>query len=160
MKKYKNYALVLAVLLILVISVLWVSSNATANSSLYTTRLNITEKILAIRYSGDFQKANYALDLAQKRLLDLQALKESKSLESAAGILARDNFNQQTIIAQQNIMALSQKEGVSATSVLTLTEGLDVVIEGAKAVFNIDQLEILDEGAPIPKATSTKVKSK
>jgi hypothetical protein len=142
------------VLVVLMVVILFVSLKALPGSSMYTFRLNFSEKIMGITKLNDLEKAKYALYLADQRLNELSTMKDKNTLGNGEN-LTRDNFNQQTMVVQNSIINLSRKEGGEAKDVLQLSEDLDVQIEKAKAIFNLDQLEVLPEGAPVPKATST-----
>jgi hypothetical protein len=152
----KNTKILLGLLVVVIagFGYLFVSSKATLKSKLYPSRINLVEKLNGMTKIGEVAKAKYALSLAEIRLNELQSLKDKNNLESE-GSLARDNFNQQTILVQNAIINLTGKEGTDTKDILQLSEDLDVIIERAKAIYNIDQLEVLPEGAPIPKATST-----
>jgi hypothetical protein len=158
MKNKKYYLIGLLLVVLLTAGVLFGSKNAQPGNSLYSVRINILEKVTGLSKSGDYEKGTYAIALGEERLKELKALKENKNLDSVTGNNVRDNFNQQTITIQNAINNLTQKDGINSKQVLGLAEVLDVQIEQAKAIFNIDQLEVLDEGVPLPKATSTKAK--
>ena len=156
--KNKNYYVAIGAIVVLLVGTLVIAGKSGPESSLYSLRIGIVEPLFGAAKSGDLAKANYALSLADTRLQELQILKDKNLLTNKPANIARDNFNQQTIVVQNSILNLTKKEGANAHDVLQLSEDLDVDIEKAKAIFNIDQLEILPEGAPIPKATTTKSK--
>lgn len=158
MKNRKYYLVGLLAVVLLSAGVLFSSKNAQPGNSLYFVRTGVLEKVIGLTKSGDAAKGMYAVMLSGERLKELQVLKDAKNLDSVTGNGVRDNFNQQTIVIQNAINNLTQKDGVNSKEVLGLAEVLDVQIEQAKAIFDIDQLEVLDEGVPLPKATSTKVK--
>ena len=155
MKNRKNYVWVLLAVIVLVIGGLFASANSSPESLLYSLRTNVWEKAVLMTKGNDFNKANYHLQLADQRLSELESLKAKNTLNSAAGNKVRDNFNNETIAVQNLILSLTKTEGANSQKVLQLSERLDVQIEHAKAIFNIDEPEVLDEGVPLPKATST-----
>jgi hypothetical protein len=158
MKNIKYYLVAIVVLVLLFVGAVFGSKNALPDNLLYSVKTGVLEKITYLTKSGDVQKTDYALGLAEKRLEDLIYLKNKNQLTTTLGSKVRDNFNQQTIVAQEGIMKIGTKEGNNSKNALEFTERLMVDIEGAKAIFNIDQLPVVDEGVPVPKATTTKIK--
>jgi hypothetical protein len=155
MKNRKNYVWVLVGMIVVLGGLLLASSKAVPESFLYSTRLNVYENMMAKLKTDDYQKASYYISLGEARLSELEALKGQKKLDSAIANNVRNSFNNDTIMVQNLIISLGQKEGNNSQKVLQLSEDLDVQIERAKAIYNIDQLEVLPEDAPVPKATST-----
>lgn len=158
MKNKNKYLLAVGVLIVLVVGLLFSASKANPNSRLYPIKLNIVEKAFGLPKFDVYQKGLYEVSLGDRRLGELQTLKDQNLLNTGAGNSARDNFNQHTIEVQNIIIDLTNKDGANSQKVLQLSDNLYVQIEKAKEIFNIDQLEVLPEGAPIPKATSTKAR--
>ncbi len=158
MKNINIKYILLALLAVIIVlgGVVFASKNAAPESPIYTVRINGLEKIMGVIKSGEYAKAEYALALGEQRLAELENLKQKQMLDSVVGNMARDNFNQQTINVQSVAMNLAQKEGLSSQKVLQLAESLEVQIEQAKVIFNIDQLEVVDEGVPVEKVKSLK----
>jgi hypothetical protein len=154
--KIKYFLLALVAVVVVLGGVMFAAKNATPESPIYTLRINVLEKLTEMTKSDEYAKAEYALALGGQRLSELEVLKEKQMLDTVVGNMARDNFNQQTISVQSVAMNLAQKEGLSSQKVLQLAESLEVQIEQAKVIFNIDQLEVVDEGVPVEKVKSTK----
>jgi len=154
----KNIKYILSGLVVLVVvlgGVVFSSKNASPESPIYTVRINVLEKLTEMTKSDEYAKGEYALTLGGQRLADLEVLKTKQMLDTVEGNMARDNFNQQTIAIQGYIIYLSGEKGFNNQEVLQLSENLDVLIEKAKIIFNIDQLEVVDEGVPVEKNKST-----
>lgn len=158
MKNRKKYVWPVSAIITIIAVILLLGSKSGPEDILYPIRLNVWEPLLAKTKTNEVNKANYYLSVGDSRLRELASLKAQNKLNIPDGLKARDNFNNQTINVQNIILDLTKKESVGSKDVLQLSEDLDVQIEKAKAIFNIDQLEVLGEGVPVPQATSTKLK--